>query len=166
MQVVDHEAIHPDVEIGQDRRVRIARFEIGRRIELPFVEHEIAHIEAGEGELVGPPVELDLGHFEEQRPVCVAELHIIERGVPQHRPADPSDRDRKPAGRRDRGDPVDDKLPPRPGVEEDHRGGEQQRHPQHGAADPAPHAAQGMPPATRRLDGVFPGHQNACPRPT
>ena len=170
--VVDHETVDADIEIRQRRRVGVAGIELGFGIECAVVQHERAHIEAGERELVRPPVEFDRRHREEQLAARVAELHVVERRVPQHRALDAPDRNLESRSGRHLGDLVDDELPPRAGVEVEDRSRNQRE--QHDDETPCPKRDRSQRMASP-LDGdrllaslhdLFFGHQKACPKAT
>ena len=147
-QVLDCEAVHADVEIRQQRRVRIAGIELGKRVERAAGQHEMAHVEPAGEPSVRPPIEIDPRHFQEQRVVGIAELHVVQSGAPQHRPVDLSDLDLEPGRGRDLGDFVDDELAAGRRVQESDG---KQQHAHHGGHQPADNAQRNAERATALL---------------
>ena len=166
-QILDHQPVHPDVEIGQQRRIGVAGEQFGQPRQPPAPRGDLADVEPAPQPVQRPPVEPHLGDGEE------GALGIAHRHLPQQRVAvdvalDPPDGEPQARSGRGRRDLVGDETLA-------DRGGEEQRHEQEGCEQQPQRPARALAPALtprclarRRRCAVLHRvrHQNACPRLT
>ena len=160
-QLVDHEAVDADIEIGEHRRVGITRAQVRKPRQQAAMRHQRAHIQPAAEPVERPPVEIHQRHAQEHA-LRIGESHIVERRRAIKRAVDPPDADAQTRGGGEPGDAVDDQPVADPAVEHrnadpDQRGQRQQRGEDELA--PARHAPFGQ------RDFIL-GHQNACPSAT
>ena len=170
-KVVEFEAIDPNVEIGQDRRVGIARKKLGRAQQRPAARHQLAHVEPAPKPVKRAPVEFGDRDVEE-RPPRIGKDHVVQRRAPVDIALDPADRNPQPGGRRRGGDLIGDEALPDRAVEHRERDQHERDEADDRADEPAPRPAQSRTPPRGFLalgrafhDRVL-GHQNACPSET
>ena len=168
-QIFHHQPVHPNIEIGKDRRIGIAGQQVGHGVELAVDQDQMADIESGEKPLPRPPVEVDFGYLQKNDVIRIAKLHIGEAGAPQHRSPDAARFDRKPRCRGIGSNLVEQELPARRRVQKHHRRQQQRRHCRQRTPRPN-HDARAGQVAPRcglgRGKGLLLRHQNACPSAT
>ena len=141
-QVDDIQPVHPDVEVRQGGRVGIAGIKLRHGEQGAAIHVQLPDIEAGEEEFQRAPVEINLGQYEKQRVVRIAQAHIVERRFGKDVALNPPDLDREAGSRGDFGNTVHDVITARLGIDEYHRAhdkrGDQQEQAERAAPKPAP----------------------------
>ena len=167
-EIFDCKLVDADVEIGQQRCVRIAGKQFGQTFEPASARRQLTHVYPTPKKGERSPVELDLRDGEEHA------LGVAHDHVAQHRGAidvalDPTDLETQSGSGRDLGDLVgDETLPDRRTQERGHRyqreeyDGEQPSE----ALGPATLALALGSLGLLDLDEAILRHQNACPRLT
>ena len=166
-QPVHLQPVDINVDVGQDRRVRIAGLERGRtrhrdewrlhRIQVDMVPQELERVPVDRG-----------GRRREKDPVRVADAQVDQFHPAVDRPLDPPDLDVESAFGRIAREPRDDETMPRRGVETDIDQYQQRQDAEQGDPDPAddrlPDRLSHDHDRRRRVigDGCL-HHQNACP---
>ena len=181
-QLIQFEAIHPDIELRQQRRIRVAGTQLGKSRQLAAMENQLADIEPAFEPRERPPLQVGLGDHHEYA-VGIAQDNIVQGGFVEDRSLDPPDLDFQARTRRQLGDPVDHEAVADLAIEQqdqrehaDHRGRQQRRAAGNHIAPPvAPgRAGRGRGFAGQRVfclirfggAGNLVGHQNAWPSAT
>ena len=157
-QVVDLEPIDADVEIRQDRRVRVAWQQLGQAQQLRPARGQFAHIEPAPEPGQWPPAEFHLGNGEEGS-FGVFQHHIVQHSIAVDIALDPSDFETEPRCRCDLRDLIgDEPLADRRG-EECPDDKDRQHHDRDRPAEPLCPATLAF--ALGRIDLCVLDHQNA-----
>ena len=164
---VDPQAIDVDVQIGQQRRVRIGRL----RDQLGIAAHrdepagEALHVDVIVDERERPPVHVEPRRIEEDA-LGIADAQVGQHHAAVERTVDPADADVQPAGRLVVADLVGDEATARIGVDPEQHDQHQRHQRKKRDADPAQDAEPQRP---MHDDGRVGGgkrlvrHQKACP---
>ena len=166
-QILDHQLVHPDIKIGQQRRIGIAWQKLRQPCQPPALRGEFADVEPGPQPVQGSPIEPH--HRDRQeRTFGVTHHHRAQHRLPVDIALDPADREAQARGGGNGRDLVSDETLT-------DRGGEEQRGEEERREDNRQRPAQPLTPAPRarplRRRGVWRGcgvldHQNAWPRLT